>query len=216
MRPGPAGVTQPSLGNRFDDRYRTVGESRLLDVLLLGGWVFELAAGRHAEALASTRTALTSWIELGLPFRMSAAGERLYDPVEVMNFQKWAGLKGLDRFWIERFVATGRRLVGDWAQHRRDDASSPDGRGEAPFRVSLQRTFNVGGFTPGSQLRLRMPLPLPGPYVRDVETVPRVSGDLRAEITLSAGRMEVRLAAPEQPFIEVAAEVCFLACPRQR
>jgi hypothetical protein len=131
-----------------------------------------------------------------------------------MNFQKWAGLKGLDRFWIERFVATGRRLVGDWAQHRRDDASSPDGRGEAPFRVSLQRTFNVGGFTPGSQLRLRMPLPLPGPYVRDVETVPRVSGDLRAEITLSAGRMEVRLAAPEQPFIEVAAEVCFLACPR--
>jgi len=214
VRPGPAGVTQPSLGNRFDDRYRTVGESRLLDMLLLAGWVFELAAGRHAEALASTRTALTSWIELGLRYRMSAGGERLYDPVEVMNFQKWAGLKGLDPFWIERFVATGRRLVGDWAQHRRDDASSANGRGDAPFRVSLQRTFNVGGFPPGTRLRLRMPLPLPGPYVRDVETVPWVSGDLGAEITLSDGRMEVRLAAVEQPIIEVGAEVCFVAHPR--
>jgi hypothetical protein len=145
-------------------------------MLLLAGWVFELAAGRHAEALASTRTALTSWIELGLRYRMSAGGERLYDPVEVMNFQKWAGLKGLDPFWIERFVATGRRLVGDWAQHRRDDASSANGRGDAPFRVSLQRTFNVGGFPPGTRLRLRMPLPLPGPTSKQCRGYRAISG----------------------------------------
>jgi hypothetical protein len=183
-------------------------------MLLLGGWVFEVAAGHHAEALASTRSALASWIELGLSYRMSAGGERLYDPVEVMNFQKWAGLNGLDRFWIDRFVTTGRRLVGDWAHHRLDDASSPDGRGDASFRVSLQRTFNVGSFSPGTGLRLRMPLPLRGPYVCEVNAVPRVSDDLKAEIRLSDGRMEVRLAAPEQPFIEVGAEVCFVARPR--
>ena len=207
-------MIQPPLGSRFEDRYRTIPESRLLDVLLLGGWVYEVAAGRQAEALASTRAALASWIGLGLPCRQSAGGERLYDPVEVMNFQKWAGLQGLDRFWIDRFVATGRRLVSDWAENRRDDASSPDGRGAAPFRVSLQRRFNVRKFAPGARLRLRMPLPLPSAYVRDIEIVPQVSSNLQAQIRLSDGRMEVRLAAPKEPFIDLVAEASFIASPR--
>lgn len=207
-------MTHHRLGIRDEDRYRTVSEARLLEVLLLGGWVFEVAAGRYAEAQASVRTALESWIELGLPFRRSDSGERLYDPVEVMNFQKWAGLNGLDRFWIDRFVATGRKLVRDWAERRCIDPSAPDGRRDAPFKVLLQRRFNVRNFAAGDRLRLRMPLPLPGACVRDVEIVPRVSSDLAAAVVLSDGRMEVRLAASGEPFIDIGAEVSFIAAPR--
>jgi hypothetical protein len=119
----------------------------------LGGWAFEVEAGRHAEALASTLTALDSWIELGLQYRRSERGERLYDPVEVLNFQKWAGLNGRDRFWIDRCVGTNRALVRDWAETKRDGVSWPDGRSDAPFHVTLQRTFDVRNFERGAKLR---------------------------------------------------------------
>ncbi|HEY1725746.1 MAG TPA: transglutaminase-like domain-containing protein [Steroidobacteraceae bacterium] len=186
----------------------------MLETLLLGGWVFELAAGRHAQALTSVQAALQSWIELGLPYRRSTSGERLYDPVEVINFQKWAGLQGLDRFWIDRYVATGRRLVGDWAQRRLMDASAPDGVGEAHFRVLLQRRFNVQSFAAGASLRLRMPLPLPGAYVRDLKIVPQVSSELGAKVALSDGRLEMRLTSSGEPAIDIGAEVAFIAAPR--
>ena len=215
--PGESGrptLTRPCLGSRVEARYRTVSEPRLLEVLLLGGWAFEVEAGRHAEALASTLTALDSWIELGLQYRRSERGERLYDPVEVLNFQKWAGLNGRDRFWIDRCVRTNRALVRDWAETKRDGVSWPDGRSDAPFHVTLQRTFDVRNFERGAKLRLRMPMPLPGAYVREIESVPVVSSDLRAEIFLSDGRMEARLAAFGEPFIEIGAEVSFIATPR--
>src|ERR1039458_3170739 len=51
--PGESGrptLTRPCLGSRVEARYRTVSEPRLLEVLLLGGWAFEVEAGRHAEA----------------------------------------------------------------------------------------------------------------------------------------------------------------------
>ena len=202
------------LGIQTDDRYRTVSEARLLEVLLLGGAVFEVAAGRYAQALESVRTALQAWIELGLRYRISGRGERLYDPVEVMNFQKWAGLRGLDRFWIDSFVDTHRKLVRDWAEQRGHDSRAPDGQCDAPFKVLLQRRCNVRDFAAGTRLRLRMPLPLPCAYVHDVEIVPRVSPALAAEVVLNDGRMEVRLAATGEPFIDIGAEVSFMAAPR--
>jgi len=197
----------------MEARYRTVPESRLLDVLLLGGWAFELESGRHAAALASTQAALESWIALGLPYARSERGERLYDPVEALNFMKWAGLKGLDRFWLERYVGTGRALVCGWAD-RDDGACSPDGYGDARFHVTLQRTFDIRHVSPGTKLRLRMPVPLSTAYVRDIDILPLVPPELRADVMVSDGRIDARLAAGGGPTLEIGAQVSFIATPR--
>jgi hypothetical protein len=184
-----------------------------LDLLLLGGWAFELECGRRAEALRSTQASLESWIALGLPYARSASGERLYDPVEALNFMKWAGLEGLDTFWRERYVGTGRALVCDLAG-RRDDTPWPDGRTDARFHVSLQRSFELRSFAPGARLRLRMPIPLSSAYVRDIEVRPSVSPECRAELAVRDGRVETRLIAGTDPVLEIGAEVWFTATAR--
>jgi hypothetical protein len=197
----------------MEPRYRTVSESCLLDLLLLGGWAFELDCARHAEALASTQGSLESWIALGLPYARSASGERLYDPVEALNFMKWAGLEGLDGFWLERYVGTSRALVCEWAA-RRDSALAPDGRSDARFHVSLQRSFELHSFAPGTRLRLLMPVPLSSPYVRDVEIRPSVSPERQVELAVSDGRLEARLTAGTEPLFAIGAEVRFTATSR--
>jgi hypothetical protein len=184
-----------------------------LDLLLLGGWAFELESGRHAEALTSTRASLESWIALGLPYARSASGERLYDPVEALNFMKWAGLEGLDRFWLERYVGTGRALAGEWAG-RRDDTLAPDGCRDARFHVSLRRSFELRWFAPGTKLRLRMPVPLASAYVRDIEVRPSVSPERQVKLAVGDGRVEARLTAGTQPVFEIGAEVWFTASAR--
>jgi hypothetical protein len=138
----------------------------MLEILLLAGWAFEIEAGRRAEALASTLSALESWIDLGLQYRRSEFGERLYDPVEVWNFQKWAGLSGLDRFWIDHFVETHRNFVREWVATKRGELSRPHAKGGAPFRVTLQRTFDIRSLEKRAKLRLRMPIPFPSAYVQ--------------------------------------------------
>jgi hypothetical protein len=210
---GWAALIRERLGNRMEPRYRTVSEACLLDLLLISGWAFELECGRYAEALSSTQASLESWIALGLPYARSDSGERLYDPVEALNFMKWAGFAGLDRFWLERYVGTGRALVSEWTD-RRDGALAPDGRSDARFRVSLQRSFDLRSFAPGTRLRLRMPVPLSSPYVRDIEIRPSVSRERQAELAVSDGRVEARLTAGAEPLLEIEAEVCFTATPR--
>jgi Transglutaminase-like superfamily len=209
---GWTGLIQERLGNRMEARYRTVSEACLLDLLLLGGWAFELECGGHAKALASTQASLESWIALGLPYARSERGERLYDPVEALNFMKWAGFKGLDRFWLERHVGTGRALVCEWAD-RRDGTLSPDGRSDACFHVKLQRSFDLRAFAPGTKLRLRMPVPLSSAYVRDIEVRTLVSPERQVELAVSDGRIEARLTAGTDPVLEIGAEVSFIAVP---
>jgi hypothetical protein len=210
---GGAALNRERLGSRMEPRYRTVSESCLLDLLLLGGWAFELDRGRHAQALTSTQASLESWIALGLPYARSESGERLFDPVEALNFMKWAGLEGLDRFWLERYIGTGRALVGEWTG-RRDDALSPDGRSDARFHVRIQRSFEPRSFAPGTKLRLRLPVPLSSAYVRDIEVRPTVSPERQVELAVSDGRVEARLTAGAEPVLEIGAEVYFTATPR--
>ena len=195
----------------MEARYRTVSEPCLLDMLLLGGWAFELESGRGAEALADTLASLESWIGLGLPYDRSERGQRLYDPVEVLNFMKWAGLRGLDRFWLERYVETGRALVRDWLPGG-DGLTIPDG--DARFQVTLRRTFDIRAVAPGTPLRLRMPVPLSTDYVRDIHILPLVAPELRAEVMVSDGRLEARLVARGDPMLEIGAQVAFIATPR--
>jgi hypothetical protein len=201
------------LGSPVAACYRTVAEAQVIEVLLLSGWAFEVEAGRRAEAVASTAAALELWIALGLEYRRSDRGERLFDPVEVVNFMKWAGHNGHDRFWIDHHVGTARALVSEWTMSTVYGEPSSLVLNAARFDVTLQRTFDMRHFERGTKLRFRLPLPLPGAHARDIEVLPVVSAELCAVVGCSDGRMEVRLAAPDQPIVEIGAEVSFTAIP---
>ena len=102
--------------------YRTVGEAQIVDMLLVAAFVYELQAGQRSSAVAAVKSALQTWVGLGLEFRFSDAGERTFDPVEVVNFMKWAGFNGLDRFWTDHFVNTGRDFLPGMECCRRSGA----------------------------------------------------------------------------------------------
>jgi hypothetical protein len=210
-RDGRAASTEMRLGSRMDDRYRTVVETRIIDILLAAGWVRELNAGRRHEATTSTAATLDNLISLGLGYRASENGERLFDPVEVINGMKWAGLNGLDKFWIDHFVATGRALLRDW-----DETAAPEGghsrsgrRTPAQFKVMLRRRFDLQQFKRGSKVRLRLPTPLSGWAIGDIGASSIVSKDLSADVTRSDGRLDVQLEVPTDPIVEIAAEFSF-------
>jgi hypothetical protein len=199
------------LGSRADVRYRTVTELRIIDMLLLAGWVVELDAGRRLEAAASTAATLQNLISLGLGYRVSERGERLFDPVEVVNCMKWAGLNNLDKFWIDRFVGTGRSLLREWDPTAIEvgSRSRPHNRIPARFGVTLRRRFDLSRFQHGAKVRLRLPLPLSACVVGDIEVSPIIPNDLSANITRSDGRLDVQFAVPTDPVVDIAAEFSF-------
>ena len=183
------------------DCYRTVSEARIVNMLLLAGWAFEVAAGAHAQAAAQSRDALERWIGLGLGFQRSAEGERYFDPVEVANFLVWAGRSGRDSFWFERYVRTGRLLVeGARAWEQKEQ-----------FHLTLRRRFNLRAFKPGIGLRLRMPVPLEGAYAGGLEMRPVIPRSLSGAVTCNAGRMEVRVETSSAAEVEFGVDVSFAA-----
>jgi hypothetical protein len=210
-RDGRAASTEMRLGSCMDDRYRTVAETRIVDILLAAGWVRELHAGRRHEATTSTAATLDNLISLGMGYRASENGERLFDPVEVINAMKWTGLNGLDKFWIDHFVATGRTLLRDW-----DETAAHEGghsknarRTPARFKVMLRRRFDLHQFKRGSKVRLRLPTPLSGWAIGEIGISPIVPKDLSADVTRSDGRLDVQLEVPADPIVEIAAEFSF-------
>lgn len=193
-------LTKPDrLGSLAADRYRSVSEARLIDMLLLGGFVFEVAAGDGARAAAEVRAAIERWIGLGLGCRRDGDGGRLFDPVEVVNLMTWAGLSGADPFWTERYVRTGRRLVAD---------AAPGADRTRQVSARLSRRFHLRGFEPGAPVRLRMPVPLAGPRAEGLRIEP-VTG--AADVRIGDGRMEARLAAPRDQAVEIGAHAAFMA-----
>src|SRR5580765_4195359 len=95
-------------GVRFDNMYRTVSERQIIDMLSLRGWAYEK---NHPDALTETKRVLDNLVDLGLGVQRGQIGERLFDPVEVTNVLKSAGLAGRDSFWASRCVRGGRQLV---------------------------------------------------------------------------------------------------------
>src|SRR5450631_3526304 len=96
------------LGFRPDDLFRNVPESRIIEMLILLGWAFE---SESSEAKELSQQALLAWPEFGLGFRLAPGGERLFDPIEVLNFMKRLGLDGRDDFLLKRFVPSLRRMA---------------------------------------------------------------------------------------------------------
>jgi len=196
--------------------YRTIEESRILDLLLLSGWGHELRCGGGAEAAYCTQVALEGWIDLGLPYRRSAQGDRLFDPAEVVNFLKWAGLIREDRFWVERYVATGRRLVTDMHAPNCDPLHPPPPSQlrRKRFEVTLEREFNLEHCPSRNRLRLRLPLPLEGATLRDLEFTiipPTSTGEIRYSVT--PGRLDAVLRGASGPRATLGVHASFAALP---
>ena len=195
--------------------YRTVGEAQIVDMLLVAAFVYELQAGQRSSATAAVKSALKAWVGLGLGFRLSDTGERSFDPVEVVNFMKWAGFKGLDPFWADHFVNTGRAFFREWNAAPAAELSPTASLEPARFTVNLRRSFDLSQFDRGQKLRLRLPLPL-SCCSEDIEVSPVISDEVSTRLTRSDGRLDFQLTAPDQPMVEVAARISFTTDGRSR
>jgi hypothetical protein len=197
------------LGIIVDDRYRTIPEERIVEMLLLVGWAYETLS---PEAAAATKEALQLWTQIGLGFRLATNGERLFDPVEVVNFMTRAGVDGRHGFWEERNVHTLRRLVSDLSQA--DPSGLPAG-GKRRFVVDYKRVFNLRSVAPGSRLRLRAPLPLEGDYLWNLKVTPFAKTVHDAQVDVRPGRLEVKATASGEAELVVGATLSFTARPQE-
>ncbi|GBQ28193.1 transglutaminase domain-containing protein [Gluconacetobacter azotocaptans] len=178
---------------KFDDRYRTVDEERMLDSLLLLGWAF---CNDIDGARIIAREALDRWIASGLGVRLDPAGRRFFDPVEVVHSLKHAGTIGDDDFWQNHYVTTSRRLIGDLAA-----------RADEPVTVTLRRTYNFRNAAPGKARRLRLGLPLR--HRCDFLDIRAQIPDQGATCVLSDGRLDVQVSPSAAEEISIGADICF-------
>jgi Transglutaminase-like superfamily len=190
-----------------DERYRTVKEADIIDSLLIAARPYEIGSIRYEVLVSQTTNALNNWVRMGLGVVTLADGQRLFDPVEVINHMKWTGVSGLDSFWSEHFVRTSRRMTQELAG--RDHTIAP--KAQSPprrFSVTLRRSFDLSGIGGRANAKLRIPLPLMS-YSHDI-AAEAISSDRRIMRTNSSdGRFEFVVDATESPLVEVAAEVCF-------
>src|SRR5262245_50547747 len=198
----PRNTSRP-LGFHPGQHYRTVSEALILDMCHVAGWACE--RGESSRGMAITCEALECWIGMGLEFRPGADGARYFDPVEVLNFMKLAGLDGRQAFWTEHVVGTARRLV------RTMDSEDP-----RKFTVELRRKFNTRSVAAGTALRLRMPLPLTSDHLGNLEVRPHAveANGIGTDVAVSRGRLEVRARASDSDEMTIGATAMFTAVPR--
>ena len=155
------------------------------------------------ESRRAAVAALDRLVGLGLPHGGTPT-ERTFDPVEVLNFIKWAGLERQDAFWLTRFVETGRRLVETFRTE--SELGEP-----VPFAVTLRRTFNIATRDPSKPLRLRLPMPIEDAQLRDllVENVETAGLDCR--ISADRSCIEARGPAPALKVMALWARFSFTA-----
>jgi hypothetical protein len=186
------------LGTDGDGKYCVVPQDQVIKTLVLYCWPYEARFGDRDEAVRNAERALERWVTQGLPCR-EQAGKRYFDPAQVINSMKWAGVVHGDPAFQQGAVPSWRQTVEESLP-----AGWPEGRGmglQAParFAVCLRREFNLRGCSPGSLVRLRVPAPLEeqaqGPAT--VEVVEPKGGGAR--VTVVPGRVEVRLPVPERP-----------------
>jgi hypothetical protein len=196
------------LGICGDDRYRIIPEARVIEMLMLIGWAYET---KSPGALEASKAALGRWTQGGLGFALATNGERLFDPVEVNNFLKRAGLDGQDGFWADRCVPTLRHLISDLSGA---SSSALSEYGERQFVIDFKRTFNLRSIAKGRKLRLRMPLPLKGNYLKDIQISPFAGAGQGAQIKVSLGRLEVQMVTSGEAEAILGATLSFSAFPQ--
>lgn len=190
-----------------DPRFRAIPEPAITNMLLMECWAFEIEAGHRALALTETSRFLDACIDQGLGFGFDAGGQRLFDPVEVVNFMKWMGLTQQHRFWADHYVKT-------WRAHVEGERLFDTSRESYPpqaFQIGLRRTFDLHSFATGSRLRLRAPVPMVGDYLRDLSVITISPSDSDGPAILRDGSLEVRLIAGECRQVTIGADFSFLA-----
>lgn len=127
---------------------------------------FELGPG-HAEAeMAAMRRLLDDLVAKGLPFQRQPDGARRFDLAELVNFIKYAHHAWGEPVWLERGVATMRRLAwqdGSEASRGQDELALPPDLAThmaRPHTVTITRRFDRELLPRGRALRLHMPKPL--------------------------------------------------------
>lgn len=175
------------LGFAPDERYRTAPEAAIVAMIAL----FSSFNPHEAAAKQVAATALNAWIGLGLPVRATDQGV-FFDPFEVINFGKAAGLGGLDPFYEANMVPAMRH-------HAMALSALCAKRQEIPFQVQLARLFNTKTLAAGKSLRLRMPLPrecanLTGISLSNIE----IEGCAADRVEQSPGRLEIRGSAQRE------------------
>jgi hypothetical protein len=156
------------LGIRPGADLRTSDEARIVDLLLLFGYAFEVEAGGEAEAREAVRVDLEALVALGLEFEVQA-GRRFFDPVEVMNFLIALGRAGEGGFYLDRYVPTGRKMIRSFHPDSGDVVASPATLKPRRFKVRLERAFSLAGVQPDARLRLRLPLPIVDRALSDLD-----------------------------------------------
>jgi hypothetical protein len=175
---------------------RTIERSAVAEMLLLGGFALARDEPGAGEALAVVEAAISDLV---------GDADRL-DPAEVVNLMKLAGQAGQLAFWRTHYVATGRRLLaGEGALHPPALADLPPRR----FTVEIYRHFDLASAT--GVRRLRLPLPLAGPSLRDLTIAPMLPGDVTGH-RVQPGRLEVRVPACATA-ITIGARIGFTALP---
>jgi transglutaminase-like putative cysteine protease len=195
------------LGMQTDDRYRIIPEERIIEMLMLIGCAYEVESG---EAQKISSEALLGWIRTGLNFKRGTNGERLFDPAEVYNFIKLAGIEGRDNFLPQRYHSTYRRLVVDLEKPRPTDGPN----GERRLVVEFKRKFNLQSIDPGSQLRLRIPTPRIDDFLTDLQVTPFEDPAQPAEFHHSPGRLEARMVTTGAAEVIVGAKFSFTSRPQ--
>jgi Transglutaminase-like superfamily len=200
---------------RADARYRIVDEPRIVEQLMVNGWAREIHRGGRAHAAEATSAALERWVGAGLPFVTSNDGGRRFDPAEVHNFMKRAGLHDGDPFLKDHFVATCRELIRDF--HAASTAGGAPPRPHAlkgeRFVVTLQREFDLRGPPAGARTLLRLPLPIEDDALRELRVEPIAPPDADVRFNLRPGRLDARFSAPPHGRVAVGARLSFTAYP---
>ena len=198
-----------------DAKYRVIEEARLVELLLLHGWAVEIRRGGRPQAEREVRAALDRFVGLGLPYRESRTGERLFDPVEAVNFVRWAWFQFKDRTLVDRCVPTARQLICE--PHRngdtRDRLPSPGSLGPRRYAVVINRTFNLENRPPSERLRLRLPLPIESPALGDLETAFLPPEGLETDTVYAPARLDVLITRREAREVTVGVRTKFTARP---
>ncbi|MCC7040892.1 MAG: transglutaminase domain-containing protein [Burkholderiales bacterium] len=149
-------------------RLRTVPEERIVDGLVLRGWM-RVDRERDPEGPRRVvRDALARWRGLGLPSTRDAQGQHRYDPGEVAIVMRYAGWKGLDPFWREYQLPTLRAYVLSLHPPGTPRDRTPDPRALPPRRVAVSITRRFEPRWIGRNARLRIPAPVHDAAQRDL------------------------------------------------
>ena len=196
-------------------RYRTIEEARIVELLLLHGWAFDVRAGARASAEREVGAALDQLVAMGLPHGRSETGARLFDPVETSNFLRWAHLRLGQATLADRCVPNARRMVSQAHPPgvRPDAPPALEALGPQRYAVTLRRSFNLEGRRPGERVRLRLPLPLEDGALDAVQIQFRPPEGVEVESAIAPARLDALVAVPPDGQVTIGVKATFTARP---